>query len=78
MKIREDEHGLYIKSADGGAHYRPGYFSGYSHAYDTSDGGLSAGDNPKARRVARTPFIKIMLDDKTLYWGRYDRKEGDF
>lgn len=85
MLIREDSHGLYIRSrwhtAAEPNHpcYRPGTFNGHSHAVDTSAGNLKAGDNPKTYHVSGAPFIKITCDDGTvLYWGSYGRTEGDY
>lgn len=87
MKIRKDQHGLYIRSrwyskklgeTDHPA-YRPGTFSGHSHAWDTTDAGLQEGDNPKTAHVNGAPFIRIKLDnDNVAYWGSYGRTQGDF
>jgi len=87
MKIRKDKHGLYIRSrsyskkldrTDDPA-YRPGTFSGYSHARDTTDAGLKEGDNPNATHVNGEPFVRItMPDGSEVYWGSYGRTEGDF
>lgn len=84
MLIREDKHGLYIRRADykffpkEGA-FRPGYFNGYSHAMNTSNGGLIKGDKPKTSNVSGAPFMRITLENgNTLYWGCYGRLEGDF
>lgn len=85
MLIRRDKHGLYIRSRwhglheDGDPAYRPGYFNGHSHVWDTTDAGLQAGDNPTTVHVNGAPFIKIKLPTGALaYWGSYNRKEGDF
>jgi hypothetical protein len=85
MLIREDKHGLYIRSrwwtSSERNHpaYRPGHFSGYSHAWNTTDAGLQAGDNPKTAHVNGAPFIRITLEDGTkVYWGSCGRQEGDF
>ena len=87
MKIRKDKHGLYIRSRFYSKKlnmthypaYRPGYFSGYSHAWNTTDAGLQEGDNPKTAHVNGEPFVKItMPDGSNVYWGSYDRAEGDF
>jgi len=84
MKVRKDKHGVYIRSRGYGVDknacaYRPGYFSGYSHARDTTDAGLIEGDNPKTNHVSGEPFVKItLLDGGTVYWGSYGRAGGDF
>lgn len=84
MKIRKDRHGLYIRgrfySVDKtDIAYRPGTFPGHSHAWNTSDAGLKAGDNPKSAHVNGEPFVRItMPDGSTVYWGSYGRTEGDF
>ena len=82
--IYSDKHGLYLKCAyspyDGnpGA-FRPGDFIGHSHAWNTSDAGLSAGMRVHARHVEGTCFMRIKMPDGTLrYWGCYRRTEGDF
>lgn len=84
MLVREDKHGLYIRSRwwladrDSPA-YRPGNFPYHSHALNTTAAGLKAGDNPKTAHVDGAPFIRITLDDGTeVYWGSYQRTEGDF
>ncbi len=78
MKIRRDSHGLYIRNREEHA-YRPGDFIGYSHAWNTTDAGLNDGDDPKTSYVSGTPFVRITLDDGSkVYWGSYDRTEGDF
>lgn len=84
MKIRKDKHGLYIRSRWYIAHkdsaaYRPGDFPGYSHSRNTTDAGLNAGDTPNTVHVDGEPFIRITLSDgTTVYWGSYNRTEGDF
>lgn len=84
MIIREDKHGLYIRSgwymADKSAKaFRPGDFSGHSHAWNTTDAGLKKGDKPKTSYVNGTSFIRIkMPDGSKVYWGSYGRTEGDF
>ena len=84
MKIRKDKHGLYIRSRwyivdKNAAAYRPGNFSGYSHAWNTTDVGLNDGDNPKTSHVDGEPFVCITLaDGSKVYWGSYKRTEGDF
>jgi hypothetical protein len=84
MKIRQDSHGLYIRSRWYIAHkdspaYRPGDFPDYSHSWNTTDAGLNAGDNPKTAHVDGEPFIRITLSDgTTVYWGSYNRTQGDF
>jgi hypothetical protein len=87
MLIRKDKHGLYIRSrwyskrlglTDDPA-YRPGYFSGHSHAWDTSSTGLNEGDKPKTSHVNGAPFIKITrADGSVAYWGSSGRDLGDF
>ncbi len=84
MIIREDKHGLYIRSgwymADKSAKaFRPGDFSGHSHAWNTTEAGLKKGDKPKTSYVNGTSFIRIkMPDGSKVYWGSYGRTEGDF
>lgn len=84
MKIRKDKHGLYIRgryfSIDkNDPAYRPGDFSGHSHAWNTTDAGLKDGDNPKSAHVNGAPFVRItMPDGSKVYWGSYGRTEGDF
>jgi hypothetical protein len=84
MKIRKDKHGLYIRSgwylADKSAKaFRPGDFSVYSHAWNTTEAELKEGDNPKTAYVNGTSFIRItMPDGRNAYWGSYGRTEGDF
>ena len=82
MLIREDKYGLYIRGRDVNVKespYRPGDFRGHSHAWNTTDAGLKAGDKPKTSHVNGAPFIKITLDDGTFaYWGSWQRTEGDF
>jgi hypothetical protein len=87
MKIRKDKHGLYIRSrwyskklgSINDPAYRPGTFSGYSHAWNTNDAGLKEGDNPKTAHVNGEPFVRItMLDGSKVYWGSYGRIEGDY
>lgn len=82
--IRKDQHGLYIRgrfysasSAD--LPYRPGTFSSYSHALNTSEGGLKEGDHVKSNHVHGSPLVRIkLLDGTVLHWGSYGRSEGDF
>ena len=87
MIIREDKHGLYIRGRNyskkyntiNDPAYRPGYFSGSSHVWNTSDAGLKAGDKPQATHVNGAPFVRIKLaDGKIAYWGSRNRQEGDF
>jgi len=84
MKIRKDKHGLYIRSgwylADKSAKaFRPGDFSGHSHAWNTTESELKEGDNPKTSYVNGTSFIRItMPDGRNAYWVSYGRTEGDF
>jgi hypothetical protein len=84
MIIRKDKHGLYIRSgwylADKSATaFRPGDFSGHSHAWNTTEAGLKEGDKPKTSYVNGTSFIRIkMPDGSKVYWGSYGRTEGDF
>lgn len=84
MLIREDNHGPYIRSRwyshDRTAPaYRPGNFPGHSHTWNTTDAGLKAGDKPKTKHVAGSPFVRIILaDGSEAYWGSYGRHEGDY
>lgn len=84
MKIRKDRHGLYIRgryySVDkNDPAYRPGTFSGHSHAWNTTDADLIEGDNPKSAHVAGAPFVRItMPNGSKVYWGSHGRTEGDF
>jgi hypothetical protein len=84
MKIRKDRHGLYIRRRGYNVvksmpAYRPGTFPGYSHAWNTTEAGLSEGDNPKSSHVAGAPFVRIIMPDGSkVYWGSYGRTEGDF
>jgi hypothetical protein len=84
MKIRKDNHGLYIRSRfytvdKNDPAYRPGEFASYSHVYDTNDGGLKEGDSVKASHVSQAPLIKIRLENgRVLFWGSHGRTEGDF
>jgi hypothetical protein len=84
MKIRKDKNGLYIRSRwyivdKNSPAYRPGHFLGYSHAWDTTDAKLQEGDNPKTTHVAGEPFVRItMADGNKVYWGSYNRTEGDY
>lgn len=83
MKIRSDKHGLYIRSRWHSIDktepaYRPGFFNGHSHAWDTSQAELKEGDNPPTSHVSGAPFIRIKLKDKVVYWGSHNRQEGDF
>jgi hypothetical protein len=84
MLIRKDKHGLYIRSRwhsvdkDEPA-YRPGDFPGHSHAWNTTEAGLKAGDKPSAVHVSHAPFVRITLADGTkVFWGSHNRTEGDF
>lgn len=87
MKIRKDQHGLYIRSRwysvklEETHHpaYRPGTFNGHSHAWNTTDAGLKEGDTPKTSHVNGAPFVRISLPNgEVAYWGSYNRAEGDF
>jgi len=69
--VRKDAKGLYVRA--GGYVARPGPVSGYSHAYDMSDGGLVEGNRVKARHWAQTPLTKIFLaDGRVLHWHHND------
>lgn len=87
MIIRKDKHGLYIRSRSyskslgltSDPAYRPGYFNGHSHAWNTTDAGLQQGNKPKTNHVNGAPFVRIKLDNGDVaYWGSWGRKEGDF
>lgn len=84
MMIREDKHGLYIRSRwhsydKEATAYRPGDFPGHSHVWDTTDAGLKPGDKPHTVHVSGAPFVRITLaDGREVYWGSYRRTEGDF
>jgi hypothetical protein len=81
MLIRSDKQGLYIRSRGGKSEtpYRPGNFVGHSHAHDTTEAGLKAGDNPRTVHVSGAPFVRIHLPNgRIALWGSYGREAGDF
>ena len=65
--VRSDNLGLFVRA--GGYVARPGDVTGYSHAYDQSDGGLKAGDYVKAYHLSGSPLTQITLSDgRKLVW----------
>jgi hypothetical protein len=82
--IREDAHGLYIRSGyyspdDRTAKpFRPGPIM-HHPTMPSDDGGLKKGDKVEARFIGQTTLIRITLKDgRVVHWTSWMREGGDF
>ncbi|HEX8350411.1 MAG TPA: hypothetical protein VF598_10655 [Hymenobacter sp.] len=66
-KVKQDADGIFVQT--GGYIFRPGGVNGHDHAVEMDDGGLSKGDDVKARHMGGTELAKITLDNGDVkYW----------